>query len=198
MLNPADSSVGILEEAGFTEHVIKVQETAEGALKRILVRDETVVSEFSVLFPEKFMPKAIFYIYCVLTFGIYYLWTYMKAWCRKNKCCTPMYVQLQRGKMFVTSLGRVIIWNEFAGQLKIKDDCISCLFRICFPNLCAPPVHYAVSTQTKIYNVSNIRQVTEMYRSEACCGGIGLVILKDTKKNIYLSSFYLLFSKLHF
>ena len=82
---------------------------------------------------------------------------------------------MQRGKLAITSYGRIICWSEEVLQIKKKRSCLEgCLINVCcfcLGSLCDPTVFYNVETETRIFDASKLRQLTEYYKSEGCCCG---------------------------
>lgn len=77
--------------------------------------------------------------------------------------------------MAVTNMGRIIVWEQNLVQIKEKESCskkcIKCLFCACFfPDSCKPPMKYEIMSQSQIYKVERIRQVSQFYSSSGGCG----------------------------
>jgi len=163
---------------GFTDNVTGNLETPQAMLKRVLRPNESVVGEFDCYFPEGMIPVWKIIVLLIVTCGLYafvLLVRSIERWCYKNKCCTPPLVQFVRGKLAVTSLGRIICWKEEATQIVPPQDnnciynCIVCLLKMCFPEAFRPPTRYNFEIDTKVYSAKNVRQITQNYKSAANC-----------------------------
>jgi len=170
--------------AGLTAGVDKLAETPVQMLARVLLPQEKVLKEFDVLFPDNFIPRWKIFLYLVVSFGTYAFVLCARACQRyawRKRWCTPQLVEFTRGKMAVTSMGRMICWSVYANQEKVKEKpesmaeriylIIQKCCRLCIPVACAAPVNYNVQLVTSVYDTRKIRQITQIYEAGAlCCG----------------------------
>ena len=165
--------------AGLTKNVDELTETPLDMLERTLLPDEKVVATFDCMFPSFMLPRWKIALLLIFTFGLYglvLLYRVILRFCYRIKCCTPAVVDFQRGKMAVTTNGRLICWSLDFEQVKESRGCccgtICRLLKCCFGQLCDPVVTYDGSIQTRIYNSQDIRQITQSYESSSvnpCC-----------------------------
>ena len=150
---------------------------------------------FDVKFPSKFLPMWKIISLVVFTLGLYsfiLLFRFIRRCCYRHRCCTPNVVSFAFGKMVITNKGRIICWREQIHQKKIThkyrghliflyiDGCIAALYRWfifccikpCWPKLCQPPVKYSFAQESRMYRVSDVKQITQFMTSHAhfgCC-----------------------------
>jgi len=179
---------------GLTDNVSQLAETPNLALKRTLFKDEVVLKEFNCYFPTKMVPrwKMVLLLICTLgLYGILLAYHALLRWCYRHRCCTPALVSLERGKLAVTSYGRIICWKTDGKQKKIQPNCVvaalkylftcltcgissmcACCCKLCFRDLCAAPIEFEITSETEIFLAKDIRQMSQFYTSEAllpCC-----------------------------
>lgn len=159
-------------ESGLSENVSQLIESPEQMMKRVLLPGEVVRSEFECYFPTDFVPRWKIIMLLTITLGLYafvLLYKSILKWCYKNKCCTPAIVSFTRGKLAITSKGRIICWNEFVSQVKTKEGESGCIAKLCCPELARPPVNYTTEMKTAVFSATKIRQISEIYTSSALC-----------------------------
>jgi len=193
---PSGMNKDLLEKnpEGLTDNVSQLAETPNLALKRTLFKNEVVLKEFNCYFPTRMIPRWKLLLLIIFTFGLYGLvlaYHALLRWCYRNRFCTPALVSLERGKLAVTSLGRIICWKSDGQQKKVQPNCVvaalkymcvcmtcglssmfGCCLKLCFRDLCAAPVEYHITTETEIFLAKDIRQMSQFYTSEAlipCC-----------------------------
>ena len=130
-----EKSEALRTEFGMSENLLKLIETPEEMMERVLMKDEEVRSTFDCFFPTQFIPQWKIMLLIFATGGLYLIvlaYRYVQQWCYKNKCCTPSQVAFKKGKMAVTSKGRIICWDENVDQVKVDRSCI-CAARILPP-----------------------------------------------------------------
>lgn len=179
---------------GLTDNVSQLAETPNLALKRTLFKDEVVLKEFNCYFPTKMIPRWKLLLLLIFTLGLYAIvlaYNALIRWCYRNRCCTPALVSLERGKLAVTSLGRIICWKTDGKQTKVQPNCVvealkylcvcmscgfsalcACCCKLWLRDLCAAPIEYEITSETEIFLAKDIRQMSQFYTSEAlipCC-----------------------------
>jgi hypothetical protein len=162
---------------GLSENVNDLAETPQQMLQRVLLPNENVTATFDCFFPMFMLPRWKIVLLVTSTLGLYAFVLMYRAilrWFYKKKCCTPGVVEFQRGKVAVTDKGRLICWSTDFNQLKSKrsalQGCIIKLLCCCFGRLCDPPVVYSGNIETRIYNVTDIRQISQSYNSSSAVG----------------------------
>ena len=159
-------------EAGLSENVAQLIESPEQMMARVLMPGELVRSEFECYFPSKFVPRWKIIMLLTITCGLYgfvLLFRAIERWCYKAKCCTPRIVSFTRGKLAITSKGRIICWNEYVSQVKEKGKDSNCIAKCLCPELSRPPLTYTTEMKTAVFSATKIRQISEIYTSSALC-----------------------------
>ena len=132
-------------------------EIPSDVLARLLLKNESVTGEFDFFYPRRGFSKRFTFLLCVLTLGFYLIILAVQSclhWLR-NKLCPCMAcadsIFYKRGKLIVTSRGRLICWFLEVDQQHNADN----------------QTHYRISQNTKIFNVSNT--FSSFYVVEFCC-----------------------------
>lgn len=159
-------------EAGMNASVEFYTEDPQEFLKRALAPGEVVIEQFDVYFPTMMIPKWKLILLCISTLGLYLLVLLFRAiqrFCYRHRCCTPAYYELLRGKMAVTNKGRMIFWEQFVRQAKIKAPPCMWLFKCCCKDTCAAPVKYTIFSNAKSMKIEKVRQISQFYSSMPAC-----------------------------
>lgn len=163
--------------AGLSENVNDLAETPDQMLKRTLLPNEEVIATFDCFFPTFMLPRWKIVALLTMTLGLYafvLLFRAIQRWCYKNNFCTPKVVNFQRGKVAVTTKGRLVCWSVDFNQHKVERGCLkglllkACCF--CFGRSCDPAVLYHGKIETRIYNSNSLRQVSQNYNSASALG----------------------------
>ena len=164
---------------GLASNVNVLTETPEEMLQRVLLPDEKLVATFDCMFPTFMLPRWKLMLLLIFTLGLYgfvLLYRSIARWCYKMKCCTPAVVDFQRGKLAITTRGRLICWSlDFEQVKEQRGCCIGLCYKCCCcccGELCNPAVTYGGQIATRIYNSKDIRQITQSYESSSvnpCC-----------------------------
>ena len=88
--------------AGLTNNVTELAETADGAVKRILLQGEHIICQFDCYFPGGMLPTWKIIYLCTITFGLYgfvLLYRAMMRACYSCRCLTPALIEFNRGKV---------------------------------------------------------------------------------------------------
>jgi len=72
------------------------------------------VGQYDVYFPGKVMPMWLFIIIVICTFGMYYVYYHIKIYCWSRGNCLPKNLEFTRGRIMVTSHGRILVWSVVA------------------------------------------------------------------------------------
>lgn len=143
-----------------------------------LLPGEKVIAQFNVFFPGKMIPFWLFLIYAILTCGLFVLYFYCTLYFQSKGCCLPTAIGFERGRLVVTSHGRILTWKtNFEQQTtKRKGMCLLCgLDLLCMRLICGPePVTYAGLTETGQYLLADVAEI--MYvtaRNPSFCCGMG-------------------------
>ena len=75
----------------------------------------------------------LWWLLAIISFGTFVVYYYVELWCVRNKCITRNAIQMERGRMVVTSFGRILIWKTDAYQVKVKEG--GCLAACLNPQL---------------------------------------------------------------
>jgi hypothetical protein len=106
---------------GVTQNAFELAETPNIHVKRMMCDQEHILATFDVLFPYQKIPQWKIIYLLIITCGLYAIQMLVDAlrqWCYKNKLCTPPVIDYTRGKMVITSKGRLICWDEHVVQIK--------------------------------------------------------------------------------
>lgn len=122
----------------------------------------------NVFIPGNMWKLWMWWLLAILTCGLFVIYYYVELWCVKNKYCTRNSLQMESGRMVVTSKGRILIWKTEAFQVKTKEGgwcfalccnpflliakCIR-LCKCCCVDECAPPVTYQSVTDAMAFRV---------------------------------------------
>lgn len=155
--------------------------TPEEALGPDLLEGERVARAFDVFYPEGRMAPWQFWLYTILSLGLFALYYHVAQWCYANKCCVPKTVELVRGRMALTTRGRLLVWKIHVVQEKVKVTWLSkvlcCLCKLGCKESCAPPVTYATDGESAAFVASQICDVelrslaTRSFLCGFCCCG---------------------------
>ena len=107
--------------AGLSKNAFELAETPNIHVKRMMCDQEHILATFDVLFPYQKIPQWKINYLLVITCGLYAIQMLIDAiaqWCYRKKWCTPPVIDYTRGKMAITSKGRLICWDERVVQLK--------------------------------------------------------------------------------
>lgn len=171
-------------EVGMTPNVESLTENPNEFLQRYLEPGETVIETFDCYFPTRMIPKWKLILLCITTLGFYLLVLAYRAvarWCYRMRFCYPSLYVLERGKMCITSKGRIIYWDQKVEQIKIDQGCGALCFKcctcgaLCCRDICAAPMHYNIRNTATALKVDQICQVSQFYQSSAafflfwCC-----------------------------
>lgn len=176
---------------GITDNVKSFTETSDVALKKALLPNEVILGQFDCYFPGGVLPYWKIIWLCIVTCGFYVFVLLKRHIMRalyRMRCCDPAVVEFKKGKMAITSLGRIMCWDERVKQVQQKaggmEKFICCITlgisrlvgffsRLCCGDLCSNPVKYTVSSTLRIYSASSVREITQFYKSKAaaiwCC-----------------------------
>lgn len=135
-------------------------EIPSDVINRVLLKDETVVGQFDVFFPEdRFSPKTQFYLtvfslglWQVILFFVYLVRLLRHALCACKECADSVY--FRRGKLIVTSRGRIVCWETTLRQSN------SCLDR---------KTYHHVTSKTQIFHVDDVAQTSLSYSDRQRC-----------------------------
>ena len=137
--------------------------TAEEALEADLLEGEDITRTFDVFFPQGRLEPWRFWLYTICTLGCYALCWNIAQWCYAIKCCVPRKVEMIRGRMALTSRGRLLVWRTHVVQDRVDVSACSkllcCLCKCIWKEACAPPVKYQSQTQTTAFVASQIVDV---------------------------------------
>ena len=128
-------------------------------LERTLLAGETVAGEYDFYFVERSNLFGKYYwIYVACTLGMYLLADifYRLAVTLMSICASSGLLCFRRGKMVITSKGRIIMWELSVSQRKHADA----------------RVHYELSHVTNICTVRDLRQMTVRYMDSRACSGV--------------------------
>jgi hypothetical protein len=124
--------------------------------KNDLLPGESIVKTYDVHMPGQLMPRWFFWLLTCITFGIFYLYWTCYRWCLQMGYCTIPRITMNRGKMVITSTGRVLVWKTNFKQARMgSSSCCSC----CCCRECADPIDWQSHTFSRTYNISNINDV---------------------------------------
>jgi hypothetical protein len=165
------------EFAGFHVNTMKQAQLPEQVEKEALLEGETAIASYDVLFPDIYFPLHVIIWNCIMTCGLFLCGLLVRKAQRERWCCgycKPQNLYVRRGKMIVTSKGRVITWEQDMQQSYVEevDGCtkaLQCMFGCCCKETCDAPMNYNVSLRTVIYNLRDVSQVSQFFQSEACC-----------------------------
>ena len=106
-------------QAGFSRTTRRRLEMPADMLKRVLLVGETVTGEFDYYYPtQKVLKSLVTHVkLTIVTLGLYLLW----AFCQYIVRCIQKFIGIEstasyRGKMVVTSKGRLVFWQVKARQ----------------------------------------------------------------------------------
>lgn len=182
----------IEHDPGITKDVEEQLEMPSGFLNRVLLLNEgeRVVANFDVMFPQKMIPTWKIILLLIFTLGLYgivLLYRFIERMCWRAKICTPSLVEFHRGKMVITTHGRIICWSETCHQAKIHPHPICtflcwcfcpiqmCIWRLCLcfcRETCQAHVDYQIINDTRIYNAKDVREISQFVNSKSlflCC-----------------------------
>jgi hypothetical protein len=79
-----------------------------------------VIAQFDVYFPGKMIPCWKFMLLSILTLGLYAIYFYCIMYFRSKGCCLPTSIDFERGRLLVTSHGRILTWKTYYEQVMMK------------------------------------------------------------------------------
>jgi hypothetical protein len=75
------------------------------------------VAQYDVYFPWKLIPTWLFVLYTVFTFGLFLVYYYCNLFLISKGCCLPTKLEFARGRLLVTSKGRILVWKADFSQV---------------------------------------------------------------------------------
>ena len=78
------------------------------------------MGQYDVYFPGKVMPMWLFMILVICTFGMYYVFYQVKIYCMSRGCCLSKNIEFTRGRIMVTSHGRILVWSGVAPRHPVQ------------------------------------------------------------------------------
>jgi hypothetical protein len=125
--------------------------------KNDLLPGESIVKTYDVHMPGQQMPRWLFWLLACITFGIFYLcWTCYR-WQSQMGYCTMPIITMYRGKIAITSAGRVLVWKTNFKQARQMGSSLCCCCCCC--RECADSIDWQSQTFSRTYNISNINDV---------------------------------------
>ena len=121
-----------------------------------LLPGESIVRTYDVHMPGQLIPRWLFWLLTCITFGIFYLYWTCYRWCLQMGYCTMPIITMNRGKMAITSTGRVLVWKTNFKQVRMGSSSCCCC---CCCRECADPMDWQSHTFSRTYNISNINDV---------------------------------------
>jgi hypothetical protein len=114
-------------------------------MARLFLRDEEVIGQFDVFFPERTLSSRWRFYLTIFTLGLYQVYRFFAY------CCTALRhllckdcrecedaIHFRRGKLIVTNLGRLVCWETAVSQSNFYDK----------------KTYHNVLSKTEIYHVS--------------------------------------------
>lgn len=160
---------------GLTALVEETTEYPSIAMANILRPGEEIISQFDVYIPKGALSPAMKTFLWIVTLGLFGIWLLLKsceAWCQRRRWCTPTLITYKRAKMAVTNKGRAICWTSGVTQQlspSQKASLGALALRAMFPAIFQQPVTFEADTETHIYNLQDVRQVTQSFTSTGPC-----------------------------
>jgi len=144
-----------------------------------LLPGETVLVQYDVYYPGELIPMWLFILRCIFTLGCYYPYYHCSIWCINRGWCTPSKIEMERGRLAVTSQNRLLVWKTKFVQIAQKRTSILCGLDLALMNLCCgkEPVTSESYTTTAAYLLTNVAElvmdtskVPSYLCGLSCCG----------------------------